>query len=175
MSQGGQSLQELMQSGGVNPYMGQGVTTGHNPLQGASAEVGSNQYAGSNPYLGQMIQSAQGDVMDRFNEVQTPNLMAQFQSGGAFGGTAMQQAMQGQQEVLGDQLADISTGMRSQDYDRQVALREADINRRLQSQQTDLARQAGLSESYLNRVDALRENNLNRNAGLAESQQARRL
>src|SRR3546814_12975253 len=83
----------------------------------------------------------------------------------------MQQAMQGQQEVLGDQLGDISTGLRSQDYDRQVALREADINRRLQSRQTDLASQSGLSESYINRVASLRENNLNRNAGLAEKQQ----
>src|SRR3546814_7659078 len=122
-----------------------------------------------------MIESAQGDVVDRFNEVQAPNLLAQFQQGGAFGGSAMQQAMQGQQEVLGDQLGDISTGLRSQDYDRQVALREADINRRLQSRQTDLARQSGLSESYINRVDSLRENNLNRNAGLAENQQNRRI
>src|SRR3546814_17803171 len=104
-----------MQAGGANPYLGQGVTTGHNPLQNASAEVGANQYAGANPYLGQMIESAQGDVVDRFNEVQPPNLLSQFQQGGAFGGSAMQQAMQGQQEVLGDQLGAISTGPSNQD------------------------------------------------------------
>src|SRR3546814_10401021 len=84
MAQGNASLQDLMQSGGANPYLGQGVTTGHNPLQNASAEVGANQYAGANPYLGQMIESAQGDVVDRFNEVQTPNLLSQFQQGGSF-------------------------------------------------------------------------------------------
>src|SRR3546814_19261314 len=100
MAQGNASLQDLMQSGGANPYLGQGVTTGHNPLQNASAEVGANQYAGANPYLGQMIESAQGDVVDRFNEVQTPNMLSQFQQGGAFGGSAMQQAMKGQQGVL---------------------------------------------------------------------------
>src|SRR3546814_12637339 len=95
MAQGNASLQDLMQSGGANPYLGQGVTTGHNPLQNASAEVGANQYAGANPYLGQMIESAQGDVVDRFNEVQTPHLLSQLQQGGAFGGSAMQQAQLG--------------------------------------------------------------------------------
>src|SRR3546814_535294 len=68
MAQGTASLQDLMQSGGANPYLGQGVTTGHNPLQNASAEVGANQYAGANPYLGQMIESAQGVVVDRSEE-----------------------------------------------------------------------------------------------------------
>src|SRR3546814_18417368 len=108
-----------------------------------------------------MIESAQGDVVDRFNEVQTPNLLSQFQQGGAFGGSAMQQAMQGQQEVLGDQLGDISTGLRSQDYDRQVALREADINRRFQSRPTDLARKSRLRETSKNRFDPHPENTLN--------------
>src|SRR3546814_13603034 len=92
-----------------------------------------------------MIDSAQGDVVEQFNEVATPGLMSQFQSGGAFGGSAMQQAMTNQQQVLGDQLGDISMGLRSQDYDRQVGLRENDINRRLQSGQADMARNAGLA------------------------------
>src|SRR3546814_19299438 len=63
----------------------------------------------------------------------------------------MQQAMTNQQQVLGDQLGDISMGLRSQDYDRQVGLRENDINRRLHSGQADMARNAGLAESSRDR------------------------
>lgn len=51
-------------------------------------------------------------------------------------------------------MGDISTTLRSQDYDRQVALSEADINRRLSSQQTDLARNSNMAGDYLNRLQS---------------------
>lgn len=66
-----------------------------NALQGQGYQPGQNQYAGENPYLGQMIQSAQQDVTDAYTQSTLPNLMTQFNQGGAFGGTAHQQALQG--------------------------------------------------------------------------------
>lgn len=98
-----------------------------------------------------MIGNASRDVTENFSNVTQPNMLAQFNAGGAYGGSAMQNAMQSQQQTLGRQLGDISTNLRSQDYDRQVALSEADINRRLAAQQTDLARNSGLAGDQLNR------------------------
>lgn len=59
-------------------------------MQGQGYQPGQNQYAGENPYLGQMIQSAQRDVTDAYASSTLPNLMGQFNMGGAFGGTAHQ-------------------------------------------------------------------------------------
>lgn len=45
----------------------------------------------------------------------------------------MQDALSQSQRNLGDQLSDVSTTLRSQDYDRQVGLDEAQINRQMQA------------------------------------------
>lgn len=118
---------------GGNPTLAQGNQVLRGIMQGNADPTRGNPYEGDNPYLQKMIDSAQGDVVDRFNDVQTPQLLAQFQGGGAFGGSAMQNAMQGQQEVLGDQLGDISTGLRSQNYDRSAQLAENRVNRHFDS------------------------------------------
>lgn len=89
----------------------------------------NNPYAGENPYLGQMIQSAQKDVTDAYSNSTLPNLMGQFNSAGAFGGTAHQQALQGSQQALAGELGDISTSLRNQDYNRQAQLAESGLNR----------------------------------------------
>lgn len=98
-----------------------------------------------------MIGAASRDVTENYSNVTQPSMLAQFNAGGAYGGSAMQNALQSQQQTLGRQLGDISTTLRSQDYDRQVALSEADINRRMQAQQTDLSRNSNLVGDYLNR------------------------
>ncbi|MFD0738228.1 hypothetical protein ACFQZQ_02850 [Lysobacter koreensis] len=59
--------------------------------------------------------------------------------------------MQSNNQTLGRQLGDISTGLRSEDYNRQVGLAENDINRRMSAQQTDLARNSGLANNFLER------------------------
>lgn len=98
-----------------------------------------------------MIGNASRDVTESFSNVTQPNMLAQFNAGGAYGGSAMQNAMQSQQQTLARQLGDISTNLRSQDYDRQVALSEANIDRQMQARMTDLARNSGLAESWKNR------------------------
>src|SRR5690606_16992230 len=69
--------------GQENPYLGQTSQVGQNSLIGATTNVGTNQFAGSNPYLGQMIDQSSRDVTDAFNRSEVPNMMAQFNAGGA--------------------------------------------------------------------------------------------
>lgn len=155
MDRASTSLQSMMGST-YDPTRG-------NPYEGKTTKVGTNKYSGENLYLDDMIGSAQRDVSRSFMENNVPGLMSQFQTGGAFGGTAMNQAMQGEQRVLGERLGDISTQLRSDDYNRQAMLAESDIDRRMSAQQNDLARNAGLAENRVGRhYDAYFQNQNNR-------------
>lgn len=64
------------------PYTGERVA-GQNQM---------NPYA-SNAYADQQVQQLTGDITDQYRNGVAPSLMGQFQAGGAFGGTAHQQAM----------------------------------------------------------------------------------
>lgn len=173
--------------GALNPYLGQTTSVGQNNLigrsapvgsnayMGATTDVGTNQFAGSNPYLGQMIEQSSRDVTDAFNRSEVPNMMAQFNAGGAFGGTAHMDAMNQSQEALATRLGDLSNQYRFQDYQTQQQLAEADINRRLQAQQTDLARNAGLSEADVDRRLGAWQADIGRDAALTEAGLDRRL
>lgn len=143
-------VRDIARPGG-NPTMVRGQRTIQDIMSKNVDPTRANPYEGNNPYLNKMIDSAQGDVVDQFNDVQTPQLLAQFQSGGAFGGSAMQNAMQGQQEVLGEQLGDISTNLRSQNYDRSAALAESRIGRHYDAHwrnQADDLQAAGMVPQY---------------------------
>jgi len=48
-----------------------------------------NPYA-SNAYTDHMIQQVQGDITDNYQNAVAPSLMGQFNSAGAFGGSAHQ-------------------------------------------------------------------------------------
>lgn len=101
----------------------------------------SNPYSGENPFLNQAIQNAQADVTRAYSNNVAPGISSAFNSSGAYGGTAHQAALAESQRQLAGELGDISTGMRSADYDRQVALAESDINRRMQASQNNLGMQ----------------------------------
>ncbi|OFV50040.1 hypothetical protein [Oligella sp. HMSC09E12] len=158
--------QYLNYSPGTNQYLGQTSNVGSNQYLGAQTNVGTNQYAGQNAYLNDAIKSAQDDVTRQFNNNVQNSTDAAMARQGAFGGSAWRQAQAANQEMLNRQHADISTGMRMQDYGMQQQLAEADINRRLQAEQTDLARNAGLSEADINRRLQAQQTDLARNAGL---------
>lgn len=104
-------------------YIGQQLG-GQNAYQG-----GANPYAGANPYLGQMIGSAQDEVTQQYTDATMPNMLAQFNAGGAYGGSAMQQSMSGAQQNLGRELGGISMQMRNADYNRQAQLAESGLDR----------------------------------------------
>lgn len=127
---------------------------GNNQYMGATTTVGKNAYAGPNPYLDKAIRSAQDDMTRQFNNNVQNSTDAMMARSGAFGGSAWRQAQQANQEVLNKQIGDVSTQMRMQDYGMQQQLAEADINRRLQSEQQDLARNAGLRQDQLNMLNS---------------------
>lgn len=88
-----------------------------------------NQYAGENPYLGNMIDSASRDITKRYTDSTLPTSLAQFNAGGAYGGSAMQQALSAGQQNLAQQLSDTNFQYRNADYDRQAQLAESGLNR----------------------------------------------
>lgn len=164
-----------------------------NPYQGATTNVGTNQFSGSNPYLQQMIDKSGGDITKQYNTNVAPSLAAQFSQGGAFGGSAMQSAVSDSQKQLADSLASNSNNYRFQDYTTQQGLQEDALNRSVQAQQTDLARNSALSQqgfenqlaannqnasnilnasTGINGANALQAQFLGQYAGLAGQQQA---
>ena len=74
---------------------------------------------GSNPELQNMIDASSRDVTDKFQKSIVPSLAGQFASGGAFGGSAYQQQMGQAQQGLAQELGDISSGYRFNDYNAQ--------------------------------------------------------
>lgn len=116
-----------------------------NPYTGKTG--GTNAYAGSNPHLTNMIGAANKDITSAFTDSTMPNMMAQFNSGGAYGGTAMADSMSQAQQNLAEQLSDTSNQFRFQDYTQQQQLAENALGR----QQTDLSRNAQLADSLLGR------------------------
>lgn len=107
---------------GVNQYMGQ------------TASVGQNKYAGANPYLNQMINTSQKEIANAYTDTVMPGQLAQFNAGGAFGGTAHQSAMANSNRELAGALGDVSSQMRGQDYYTQQQLAESALNRSLGAQ-----------------------------------------
>lgn len=95
-----------------NPYMNQ-----------------ANPYAGENPYLGNMIDAASRDITKNYSDVTLPSQLAQFNAGGAYGGSAFQQALTAGQQNLAQQLSDTNYQYRNADYDRQAQLAESALNR----------------------------------------------
>ncbi|MFY1969572.1 hypothetical protein ACOTHT_30700 [Achromobacter xylosoxidans] len=88
-----------------------------------------NPYAGDNPYLDQAIQKTQGDIARNYAAGTGAQTLAQFRNSGAFGGSAMQETQDMQNRVLGDTLANASSGMRMQDYDIQRQIAAQDLQR----------------------------------------------
>lgn len=137
--------------GGSNPYFG-------NIGGGGAIDAGTNKFAGSNPYVDQMIAASSRDVTDNFSKTKVPSLLAQFQQGGAFGGTAMQNAMDAEQNTLAQNLGDLSNQYRFQDYQTQQQMDESRLARQAQLSDSAAARElqasianAQLGESALGR------------------------
>jgi hypothetical protein len=164
----------------ANPYLGATTPVGSNQYLGQTnpfigqttpgVSVGTNAYAGSTPYLGQMIDAANADISRAFGKT-AAGINTQFATGGAFGGSAHQEALADANRALADQLARTTTGLRFSDYQTQQQLAENALNRQLQAGQFN----AGLTQSDIARNAALAESDLARNAGLSEADIARKL
>lgn len=151
--------------GGSNPYFG--ATNGliGSISGGGVIDAGTNKFAGSNPYLDQMIAASSRDVTDAYSKSAMPSMLAQFQQGGAFGGTAMQNAMESANNTLAQNLGDLSNQYRFQDYQTQQQMDEARLARQAQLSDSAAARQlqASIAAAQLAGQD------LSRNAQLGES------
>lgn len=75
-----------------------------------------NPYA-QNPYTEQLVSDVTGDITRNYTNAIQPGLMAQFNMGGAYGGSAHQQALQGAQGALAQELGRAATGIRGQQAD----------------------------------------------------------
>lgn len=132
-------------SGGWNPYIG-----AENPLIGSisgggNISAGRNAFAGANPYVDGMIAASSRDVTEQFTDAKVPAMLAQFQAGGAFGGTAMQNAVASEQDTLAQNLGELSNQYRFQDYQTQQGMEESRLSR--QAQLSDSAAQRQLQAS----------------------------
>lgn len=76
----------------------------------------ANPYA-SNAYTDEMIANVNRDVTSQYQNAIAPNLMAQFNQGGAYGGSAHQQALEGSQAALARELAGNATNVRYANQD----------------------------------------------------------
>jgi len=90
-----------------------------------------NKYAGNNPYLSSMIDQASDDVTRHYSNVINPNLDAMDRASGAFGNTGLAEARSDAQRNLAEQLGDISSGMRFQNYQQSADLEQQRLNNRL--------------------------------------------
>lgn len=138
------------------------TTVGANPYAGKTTNVGINPYAGQNKYLDRMVANSNQNITDAYNQNAVPALAAQFASGGAFGGSAMQQAAQQSQDTLAKNLAQSTDNLRFQDYTAQQGLAENALNRSIGAQQTDLARNSAIAQQdWQNRLQANQQNATN--------------
>lgn len=131
----------MMQNNG-NPY-----ASAQNPYASQQTTVGQNQYIGQNPYLAQQVASAQGQTADAYATGTAAQTMGQFRSGGAFGGSAMQQYQDQQNQQLGNTLNNTATTMYGNDYANTQQLQQQYLNNQLSANLTDAARNAQYTQA----------------------------
>lgn len=120
-------------------------STGTNQFMGAQP-TGTNAYMGDNPYLQSTIDKAAGDITRNYNGAvnATDSTMARA---GAFGGSAWQQAQDGNSKNLADSLTNSADSLRMQNYTQSAQLAENALGR----DQANWNTNAGLAENGLNR------------------------
>lgn len=142
---------DSIQAPSFNPYGGMTTPQTSNPYIGQTSTPGTNMHLGmDNPYFESVLSKSLNDTQGRVNN--------QF-GNRAFGGSA-------NQELLQRGLADQSNAARFGEYDKQTALSESDVARRLQAQQTDLARNSTLQQNQGQFNAGLYANDATRNAGI---------
>ena len=156
---------------GSNQYMGAttpGSMLSSNPYLGSTANVGRNQYAGSNPYLEDAIRRSKSNSIEDYKTITAAQNDAAFSRAGGLGSSAYNEWTSRNAARQAEQLGNIETGMRMQDYGSQQQLAESDINRRLGAYQTDISRNAGLAgQDQATRLGAY-QSDISRNAGLSQ-------
>lgn len=126
---------------------GMNTRTVNPSMNTATVQAGQNQYAGANPYLDDAVRRAQSSVVDQFNLMTKPQTETAMRNSGSFGNSGLQQMLQQQQKMAGEQLGSIASGMYMQDYGNQQQLAESAINRSLGAQQFN----SGIADANIGR------------------------
>lgn len=141
---------QTLQGNYSNPYGGmQG---------GANVSTQRNMYAGENPYFQQQLARGQQKITDAYNRGVSADTTRMFNLSGAFGGSAHQNAIRNNQEVLGEQLGDFTNNMLADQYNRSAGLEESFLGRDFAGQQFN----SGMDERAIDRGFQGHENERNR-------------
>jgi hypothetical protein len=126
----------------TNPY-----ATTQNPWEGQqNSFMGqTNPYAGNNPYLDQMVNSSNADIARAYSTGTAAQTDAAFNSSGAYGGSAYQNQVANNQDMLGKNLAANTSNLRYQNYLNSGQLAQNDLARNANISGQDLARNSGLA------------------------------
>lgn len=117
-----------------------------NTLGGAylGRDTGTNAYMGENPHLQASIDRAAGDITRNYHGA-VNSTDATMARSGAFGGSAWQQAQEGNSRNLAQGLSDSATSMRMQNYNQSAGLAENQLNRNQTAFQAERANQLAAS------------------------------
>lgn len=96
------------------------------------AGIGQTNPFAANAYTDEMIGNVNRDVTGQYQNAIAPNLMAQFNQGGAYGGSAHQQALEGSQAALARELAGNATNVRYANQDNLMKDWYQQLNRQQQ-------------------------------------------
>jgi len=90
-----------------------------------------NPFAGPNPYLQKNIDATLGDMSRQFNNTVAPTMAASALQSGSFGNSGAQFAENEARRGLAEEMGQVSSQMRMQDYGRQQQLAESGLDRRM--------------------------------------------
>lgn len=145
----------------LGDYITQALTGGARPELEATAR---GEYIGQNPYLDQAYQRATQGLTQQFSDVALPGVAAQFGAGGRTGSGLHQQAVQGAQQELAQELGGVATDIYGSNYQLERQ-RQLDAERQLAAERTSAA---GLVPGY----SQLQYGNLGQLLGAGEYRQA---
>lgn len=140
----------------LNRHIGFGKETGDEygifDANASLANAAGNPLLGlNNPALNQAISGAQQDVTQNYTNTVRPELERQARISGAFGNSGVQQMQEQARDDYLENLGDISTDMRYQNYGLQSNLYEQDAARRTQNSQFNAAQMTGNSQANADR------------------------
>jgi hypothetical protein len=173
-NQGQQALSQTLSGQYQNRQQPQ-VSAQRNLYEGQSTPVGSNRFSGSNPYLEDAIRASKRNSIEDYRTITAAQNDAAFSRAGGLGGSAYNEWTARNAARQAEQLGNIETGMRMQDYGQQAQLAESDINRRLGASQQDLSRNAGLYGDYTNQGFQAQQFNANQGNQAFESERQRQM
>ena len=90
-----------------------------------------NPFAGPNPYLQKNIDATLGDMSRQFNTQVMPAMATTAMQSGSFGNSGMAHAENEARRGLAEEMGQVSSQMRMQDYGRQQQLAESGLDRRM--------------------------------------------